>query len=114
GSGYQIAPLVDISGGNGSGATAWSSGAIDTINVINPGSGYTSSSVVRIGGGGGSGATAVANVSNGRLISVTVTNGGSGYTSAPRVDVFPAGHIQYLPNVGGGGGGLAGLPAPRL
>lgn len=108
GSGYLVAPLVEIMGGGGLGATAWSSGVVDRINVLNPGSGYTLSSIVRIGGGGGSGATAFANVSNGRLISITVTNGGSGYTSAPRVDVFPGGFIEYLPYVGGGGGGGSG------
>jgi len=53
GSGYTEVPLVTISGGNGTGATARAfigSGAIKSIVVDNPGSGYTSVPTVNIQG----------------------------------------------------------------
>jgi autotransporter-associated beta strand protein len=62
GSGYIGAPAVQISGGGGTGATAYatvdsSSGAVTGIVITNPGVGYTGTPTVTLVGGGGSGAT---------------------------------------------------------
>ncbi len=61
GSGYVATPLVTISGGGGSGATAVaninSSGQITSITITNPGTNYTSAPTITLTGGGGSGAT---------------------------------------------------------
>ncbi len=65
GSGYIGAPLVSISGGTGSGATAiaqmnFTAGTITNILVTSPGSGYGSGDSLTVSfiGGGGSGAVA--------------------------------------------------------
>ena len=66
GSGYTSPPSVTLSGGGGSGATAFvptwgiSGGAVTTVLVGNPGTGYTSAPSVAFSGGGGSGAAATA------------------------------------------------------
>ena len=61
GSGYVGAPLVRITGGGGTGATAVATidpdtGAVTGLQVTNPGEGYTSAPTVQLVGGGGSGA----------------------------------------------------------
>jgi len=66
GSGYYGAPYVEISGGGGSGATAFATVDLDptsatygkllSITISNPGVGYTSTPTVALLGGGGSGA----------------------------------------------------------
>ena len=57
GSGYRAAPIVYISGGGGSGATAVaqinSSGAVTGITVTNPGTGYTSVPTIDLNANGG-------------------------------------------------------------
>ncbi|PYX89232.1 MAG: hypothetical protein DMG68_05810 [Acidobacteria bacterium] len=70
GSGYTTAPIVNIVGGGGSGATAVAT--IDTdntsatyrqvlgVNITNAGTGYTSAPTVTLSGGGGTKATAAA------------------------------------------------------
>jgi FtsP/CotA-like multicopper oxidase with cupredoxin domain len=111
---YLVAPLVELSGGSGSGSIAKAFCAIDHITVLDLGAGYMSAKVA-ITGGGGSGATAKAKVSNGRVIGITVTNPGYGYTSAPTVEIMDAGdpeasgwtggpdpHQVWLPLVVGG------------
>lgn len=92
GSNYS-APLVTITGGSGSGAKAFVSGAangvVTEITVTDPGINFTSNPTVAItdsGGGSGSGATAIAEIRRGIVTAVTVNNGGSGYTGTP--DVF--------------------------
>ncbi|MCF7784866.1 MAG: autotransporter-associated beta strand repeat-containing protein [Prosthecobacter sp.] len=80
GSGYTGAPYVEISGGGGSGATAFATVDLDptsptygkllSITISNPGIGYTSTPTVALLGGGGSGAvlgtiTTAANTSGG-------------------------------------------------
>jgi hypothetical protein len=67
GSGYTSAPIVDLVGGSGSGATATatvSGGVLTAITVTNGGSGYTQTSLphVVITGGGGTLAAATASV----------------------------------------------------
>ncbi|MHB1079000.1 MAG: autotransporter-associated beta strand repeat-containing protein [Prosthecobacter sp.] len=66
GSGYFGAPYVEISGGGGTGATAFATVDLDpasatygkllSITISNPGVGYTSTPTVALLGGGGSGA----------------------------------------------------------
>lgn len=63
GSDYTEPPVVNISGGGGSGATAVaqvSGGAVAWIRVTANGTGYTSDPTIAIAGGGGSGASATA------------------------------------------------------
>ena len=51
GNGYTLAPVVTISGGGGSGATAAatiSGGVVTAVNILTPGSGYTSIPTVMI------------------------------------------------------------------
>lgn len=61
GSGYLSAPMVTISGGGGSGATAIATidanGTVTGITITNPGMGYTGAPTITIAGAGGSGAT---------------------------------------------------------
>lgn len=66
GGGYYGAPYVEISGGGGSGATAFATvdldptsatyGEVLSITISNPGVGYTSTPTVALLGGGGTGA----------------------------------------------------------
>lgn len=75
GTGYLSAPMVTISGGGGTGATAYaiiSSGTISSIVITNPGTNYSTTPTVNFIGGGGSGA-AVGSV-------VTSANTGGGLT----------------------------------
>ena len=89
GSGYTSAPTVNVSGGNGSGATAKAKlgGFITVINVTNGGSGYTTEPTVTLSGGSPTtNATATSTIDDsGHVISVTITNEGAGYTSTPTV-----------------------------
>jgi len=63
GSGYTETPIVTISGGNGSGATATayvSNGSIQRIEVTAGGSGYTSTPTITLTGGGRADSTGIA------------------------------------------------------
>jgi len=68
GTGYTVAPKVNIIGGGGTGATATSTisgGAVTAVTITNPGSGYTSAPTVTLTlpvGGRGSGATVAASL----------------------------------------------------
>jgi fibronectin-binding autotransporter adhesin len=82
GAGYLAPPLVMITGGGGSGATATAtvdgSGAVTGITITNPGTGYTAAPTISLVGGGGAGATSgsatlAANVSGG----ITKTGAGT-------------------------------------
>jgi len=62
GSGYTSLPLVTVSNGGGTGATAYASisnGKVISVTVGSKGINYTSNKTVVISGGGGTGATAV-------------------------------------------------------
>ena len=67
GSGYSSAPIVTITGGGGTGASAMAivptSGAgahtVSQIIITNGGTGYTSAPIVTLTGGGGTGAVAI-------------------------------------------------------
>jgi fibronectin-binding autotransporter adhesin len=61
GTGYVDSPLVSITGGGGTGATAVANvnpatGQVTGISITNPGVGYTGTPTVSLSGGGGSGA----------------------------------------------------------
>jgi len=59
GSGYTVAPLVDIPApADGTQATGVATMKLEKIDIINPGKGYTTAPLVRFAGGGGNGATA--------------------------------------------------------
>tara|TARA_B100000614_G_scaffold21360_2_gene17033 strand:+ start:8762 stop:28573 length:19812 start_codon:yes stop_codon:yes gene_type:complete len=91
GTGYDAAskPLIEISGGGGSGAAASVvvNGSLFSVDVTAGGSGYTSSPLVSIVGGGGFGATATAVITNGIVSKILVETPGQGYTSAPTVSI---------------------------
>jgi fibronectin-binding autotransporter adhesin len=101
GSGFIATPLVTVTGGGGSGATAVAivdgSGNLTGISITNPGVGYTSAPTFSIVGGGiGStssitgAATLAANTSGGMEFSgsgTTILSGVSTYTGATLVSV---------------------------
>ena len=97
GSGYTVAPNINIAGGGGTGATATavvSAGKVVEIVITNRGSGYTSAPTITFTPvSGGSGAAATAIVSLG-ITHINVTNPGTGYTSTPNVVVSTVGHAS--------------------
>ena len=79
GGGYVTAPIVTITGGGGTGATARTyirAGKVAVIELLTPGSGYTSAPTVTLVGGNGNGsegvARAVAIIGQGVVRSMTV------------------------------------------
>ena len=131
GSGYAFPPVVTISGGGGTGATATavlgtgaSAGVITSINFTG-GSGYTSAPTITIAPPTatavavatlGSGATAgmVTSISaSGAITSITVTNQGSGYSSTnlPNVTIAPpaSGGVQATATAIVTGGVITGI-----
>jgi len=100
GTGYLQLPIIEITGGGGSGATAsavLAGSAINNINVTNPGSGYTSQPTINIISGGG--ATVTTRLVPTTLGSVTLTDTSSTYTSIPTVSVVSAGSGATANNV---------------
>ena len=97
-------PVLTISGGGGTGATAsvTVNGSVSEITVSAGGSGYTSSPLVSIVGGGGSGAAATAIITKGVVSRILINSGGTGYTSQPQITI-----------VGGGGTGAAASASVR-
>jgi hypothetical protein len=76
GSGYSESPVITITGGAGTGATATATtvaGEIQSITVTNPGTGYTSRPSVTITDSTGSGATARVQLENGLVRAVKTT-----------------------------------------
>ena len=92
GSGYTVAPTVTISGGGGTGATAYAllSAAVTGVSMTAGGVGYTSAPTV-VFSGDGTGATGVAIVNGGLVTDITVTNGGQGYSYPPTVEILGGG-----------------------
>ena len=92
-------PNVTITGGGGSGATAYatvSSGIISKITVAEAGNGYTSSPDVVISGGQGAGAMAHAILTEDYISSILVDSGGSGYVITGGLRKF----VDSLPGIG--------------
>lgn len=87
GTGYTVAPKVQIVGGSGSGATATATvtnGVVTDITLDNQGSGYTSTPTVMLISG--TGATASTTIGGGgKVLAVIIKNSGNGYTTAPAV-----------------------------
>jgi autotransporter-associated beta strand protein len=93
GSGFVDTPIVQITGGGGTGATAVanvSAGAVTGITITNPGIGYTSAPTVALLGGMGTGATLgtptlAANASGGMTFTGTGTTtlGGANTFTGP-------------------------------
>ena len=97
-------PVINISGGFGTGAAASVvvDGSLYEVEVTAGGSGYTSSPLVSIVGGGGSGASATAIITKGSVSRILINEGGSGYTSQPLITI-----------VGGGGAGATATASVR-
>jgi autotransporter-associated beta strand protein len=93
GSGYIGAPFVQISGGGGTGATAYAvmnSGSISQIVVTSPGTGYTSAPTVTLTGGGAAQAATVSGVSlNGGNSSGGMVFQGAGATTLSGTETYP-------------------------
>jgi FtsP/CotA-like multicopper oxidase with cupredoxin domain len=103
GSGYATAPIVTISGGGGTGASATatvSGGVVTAITVTNVGSGYTSNPTVAIASPGGTGATATA--------SATI------YTSLTEVGMLPANAGNWPSDYPTPDSRTGGFPDPAL
>lgn len=65
GASYTAPPSVAVSGGGGTGATAYcqmNGGAVESVVIVSGGTGFTASPAVSFSGGGGTGAQAVATV----------------------------------------------------
>lgn len=87
GSGYSGTPIVQLTGGGGTGATATAvvtNGVVTGVNVVSKGSGYTAAPAVTFLSGTGATASTTLDT-NGSVLSVSVLNSGSGYTSVPTV-----------------------------
>jgi hypothetical protein len=94
GTNYGEAPIVEFSGGGGTGAAATATvedGVVVAVTVTNSGTGYTSApSVAFVVPGQGSGATAASHISGGAVTSIDVVDGGGGYTEPPVVKIVSA------------------------
>ncbi len=98
---YSVAPIVTISGGNGTEAEATAvltGGVVTGITITKPGKGFTASPILVFSGGtimtAGTNPTGAGNAANFTVSGITVTNGGSGYTAVPAVTIA-------LPGAGG-------------
>lgn len=102
GVGYTGAPLVRITGGGGTGATATatvSGGVVTGITLTNAGSGYTSTPSVLLVTGSGAFANTSLDLTNQSVFSINVINQGTGYSATtPPAVTF----------TGGGGTGATG------
>jgi hypothetical protein len=94
GTNYGEAPVVEFSGGGGTGAVATATiedGVVVAVTVTNSGTGYTSApDVAFIVPGQGSGATAASHISGGAVTTIDVVDGGGGYTEPPVVKIVSA------------------------
>jgi hypothetical protein len=90
GEGYAAPPLVQFSGGGGSGTEAVAhlndSGGVDRVEILQPGSGYQFAPTIQFRvPGSGSGAKAESILTNGVVTSINVTDPGADYDSPPAV-----------------------------
>jgi FtsP/CotA-like multicopper oxidase with cupredoxin domain len=128
GSGYTAPPVVTLSGGGGSGASARALLAGDGVAglvITSAGTGFTSPPTVTLTGGGGTGATAAASISA-LVASFALTAHGAGYSTPPVVTVaggggsgatatavLPPGPVTSL-TLASGGGGYTAAPAVTI
>jgi hypothetical protein len=95
GSGYTVAPTIQIIGGGGTGAIATCSietvaSGIINFSITNPGYGYKEVPSVTIVGSVGSGQTAVgiASINSSEQVStIRISNPGVGYTQSPTITI---------------------------
>ena len=93
GSGYTVAPLVQVTGGEGTGAAGTAfigDGTVGIVTLTATGSGFTTAPTVTFSGptGVGTTATAVAMISaGGTITSINITDAGSGYSSIPNITI---------------------------
>ncbi len=89
GSGYRVAPIVVLSGGGGTGATANATidaaGTVTGINVTNPGTGYTSAPTVQLYANGGT-----------TLGNMQIPYGGAAATVTPNLGANTSGGITKI------------------
>lgn len=106
GAGYTVAPIVEFTGGGGTGAAATATitdDKVTLINVTNGGSGYTSApAVTLVVPNTNQTAKGTVNVSDqGVVTGVTIDDGGDGYVNPPTV--------TFTPSISGTGSGAAGI-----
>ena len=93
GAGYTLAPVLQVTGGGGSGAAGTvfiGDGAVGIVTLTDAGSGYTTAPTVTITGPGAGGTTATAEAvvsSAGTITAINITNAGAGYTSSPTITI---------------------------
>ena len=93
GSGYTLAPTLQVTGGGGSGAAGTvfiGDGTVGVVTITSEGSGYTTAPSVTITGPVGVGTTATADAvisTAGTITAINITNAGAGYTSSPTITI---------------------------
>ena len=93
GAGYTISPLVEITGGGGTGAAATAyigNNVVGVVTITAGGAGFTTTPTVTISGPTGVGTTATAHAvvsTAGSITAINLTNAGSGYTEVPTISI---------------------------
>jgi len=95
GTGFTSVPVVSITGGSVTGATATASLGVVGFTIVG-GSGYVTNPSVTISGGGGLGALGATVVVGGSVTDIVIGASGTGFTSVPTVTIGapPAGGTQ--------------------
>ncbi len=115
GAGYLTAPIVELTGGGGVGATAVanvSNGAVTGFTITNPGTGYTSAPTVVLLGGQPTAAAAAGTVTTVANVSGVLTKNGANtltlsgsntYTGLTTVNggTLVSGNVAAIPGAGG-------------